>query len=83
MNENSRTVMAHAHDNTDREARDAWVFFCFIVVGMIPPMSLFLHAVLTTYGVVLAHLHHNSFLALAILVELICEHCRNYESIYH
>jgi hypothetical protein len=47
-NKNGRTVMAHAHENISRGARDARVFFCFIVAGMVPPMSLFLHAVLTT-----------------------------------
>jgi hypothetical protein len=36
------------------------------MVGMVPPMSLFLHVVLTTFGLVLAHLHPNSILALAI-----------------
>jgi hypothetical protein len=39
---------------------------------MVPPMSLFLHAVLSTYGVVLAHLHPNTLLALAIIQHL-CE----------
>jgi hypothetical protein len=33
---------------------------------MVPPMSLFLHAVLSMYGVVLAHLHPNALLTLAI-----------------
>jgi hypothetical protein len=35
-------------------------------------MSLFLHAMLSTYGVVLAHLHPNALLVLAILQHL-CE----------
>jgi hypothetical protein len=33
---------------------------------MVPPMSLFLHAMLTTFGLVLAHVHPNSLLALEI-----------------
>jgi hypothetical protein len=33
-------------------------------------MSLFLHAVLSTYSVVLAHLHPNALLALAIFQNL-------------
>jgi hypothetical protein len=37
---------------------------------MVLPMSLYLHAMLSTYGVVLAHLHPNAFLTLAILVPL-------------
>jgi hypothetical protein len=49
--------MALARENTSRGARDVRVFFCFIMAGMVSPMFLFLHAVLTTYGVVLAHLH--------------------------
>jgi hypothetical protein len=36
------------------------------MAGMVPPLSLFLHAVLSTYGVVLAHLHPNSLLVLVI-----------------
>jgi hypothetical protein len=45
--------------------RDARVFFCFLVAGMVLQMSLFLHAVLSIYGVVLAHLHPNALLVLA------------------
>jgi hypothetical protein len=37
---------------------------------MVLPMSLYLHAMLSTYGMVLAHLHPNAFLTLAILVPL-------------
>jgi hypothetical protein len=55
-NKHGRTIMAHARENIGHGARDTRVFFCFMVAGMIPPMSLFLRAVLTTYGVVLAHL---------------------------
>jgi hypothetical protein len=71
-NENGPTVLAHTHEDISRGAGDARVFFCFFVVGMVPPMSLFLHAVLITYGVVLAHLHSNSLLVLAIFQHL-CE----------
>jgi hypothetical protein len=39
---------------------------------MVPPMSLFLHVVLTTYGVVLVHFHPKSFLARVIFQHL-CE----------
>jgi nitrate reductase NapE component len=62
--------MAHAGEVTGIKARDAWVFFCFLVVGIIPTMSLFLHMVLSTYGVVLTHLHPNALLALAIFQHL-------------
>jgi hypothetical protein len=40
--------------------------FCFLVEGMVLPMSLFLHAALSTYGVVLAHVQPNALLTLAI-----------------
>jgi hypothetical protein len=39
---------------------------------MVPPMSLFLHVVLSTYGVVLAHLHPNALPTLAIF-QYLCE----------
>jgi hypothetical protein len=71
-NKNGPIVMAHAREDTSHGARDARVFLCFFVEGMIPPMSLFLHAVLTAYGMVLAHLHPNSLLVLAIFQHL-CE----------
>jgi hypothetical protein len=40
------------------------------MAGMVPPMSLFLHAMLSTYGVVLEHLHPNALLVLAIFQHL-------------
>jgi hypothetical protein len=52
-NEHGPTFVAHASEASNRETRDAWVFFCFLVAGVVPPMSLFLHAVLSTYGVML------------------------------
>jgi nitrate reductase NapE component len=54
------------------EGRDARVFFCFLVVGMVPPMSLFLHAALSTYSMVLVHLHPNALITLAIF-QYLCE----------
>jgi hypothetical protein len=60
------TILAYASAVIGREVRDARVFFCFLVAGMVPPMSLFLHAALSTYGAVLAHLHPNALLTLAI-----------------
>jgi hypothetical protein len=64
--------LAHTSEVIGRGVRDARVFFCFLVAGMVSPMSLFLHAVLSTYGVVLAHLHPNALLTLAIFQHL-CE----------
>jgi hypothetical protein len=71
-NERGPTILAHASEAIDHEARDARVFFCFLVVGMVLPMSLFLHAVLSTYGMVLAHLHPNALLTMAIF-QYLCE----------
>jgi hypothetical protein len=65
-NERGLTIPAHASEAIGHEARDARVFFCLLVAGMVPPMSLFIHVVLSTYGVVLAHLHPNALLTLAI-----------------
>jgi hypothetical protein len=69
---NSPTIVAHASKAVGREARDASVFLCFLVAGMVSPMSLFLHATLSMYGVVLAHLHPNALLTLAIF-QYLCE----------
>jgi hypothetical protein len=71
-NERGLTILAHASEAVGRGARDARVFFCFLVAGMVLPMSLFLHAVLSTYGVVLAHFHPNALLILAIF-QYLCE----------
>ena len=48
------------------EPRDAQVFSCFAAVGLVPPMSLFFHAILAAYGLHLAHLHPNAMVTLAI-----------------
>jgi hypothetical protein len=71
-NERAPTILAHASGAVGREPRDARVFFCFLVMGMIPPMLLFLHAALPTYGVVLAHLHPSALLTLAIF-QYLCQ----------
>jgi hypothetical protein len=71
-NERGLTILAHASKAISREVRDARVFLCFLVVGMVPPMSLFLHAALSTYSVVLAHFHPNALLTLAIF-QYLCE----------
>jgi hypothetical protein len=44
----------------------------FLLVGLVPPMSLFFHMVLMDYGILLADLHPNSVLVLAIFQHL-CE----------
>jgi hypothetical protein len=65
-NERGPTILAHASEAVGCEVRDARVFFCFLMAGMVPAMSLFLHAALSMYGVVLAHLHPNALLTLTI-----------------
>jgi hypothetical protein len=72
LNERGPTILAHASEAIGRGARDARVFFYFMVAGMVLLMSLFLHIVLSTYGVVLAHLHPNALLTLAIF-QYLCE----------
>jgi hypothetical protein len=71
-NERGPAILTHASEVIGRGARDARVFFCFMVAGMVPSMSLFLHVVLSTYSMVLAHLRPNALLALAIFQHL-CE----------
>jgi hypothetical protein len=72
MNERGPTILAHASKAVGHEARDARVFLCFLVAGMVLPMSLFLHTALSMYDVVLAHLHPNALLTLAIF-QYLCE----------
>jgi hypothetical protein len=71
-NKRGSTILAHASEAVGREARHARFFLCFLVAGMVPPMLLFLHTMLSTYGVVLAHLHPNALLTLAIF-QYLCE----------
>jgi hypothetical protein len=65
-NEQGPTILAHTSKVVGHGARDTRVFFCFLVAGMVPPMLFFLNAMLSTYGMVLAHLHINALLAMAI-----------------
>jgi hypothetical protein len=46
-NEQGPIILAHASEAIGHGARDARVFLYFLVAGMVPPMSLFLHAVLS------------------------------------
>jgi hypothetical protein len=38
-NKQGPTILAHASEAVGREARDARVFFCFLVAGMVPDTS--------------------------------------------
>jgi hypothetical protein len=71
-NERALTILAHASRAVDREPRDVRVFFCFLVMEMIPLMLLFLHVALPTYGMVLVHLHPSALLTLVIF-QYLCE----------
>ena len=57
---------------SERSPLDVRVFYCFLCAGLVPPMSTFLHAVLTEYGLLLAQLHPNGLLVLAIF-QFLCE----------
>ena len=68
-NEHGATVCnPAAFDQTG--VRDARIFSCFIVAGLVPPMSFFFHAVLAAYSLHVAHLHPNAVLLLAMF-----QHC--------
>jgi hypothetical protein len=69
FNENGHTV-CHPASRHGLEARDARIFSCFVVAGLVPPMFLFFHDVLAAYGLHLAHLHPNAVVMLAIFQHL-------------
>jgi hypothetical protein len=45
---------------------DMRIFACFLMVGMVPPLPLFLCAILEEYGLLMLQLHPNSLLDMAI-----------------
>ena len=51
---------------------DAIIFSCFLLAGMVPPLSEFCQAVLETYGLVILQLHPNAVMVMAIFAHL-CE----------
>jgi hypothetical protein len=44
------------------------IFSVFLLAGVVPPISPFLHTVLTTYGLNLAHLYPSAVVILAVLM---------------
>ena len=68
-NEHGATVCHPASFNA-LEPGDARIFACFVVAGLVPPMSLFFHAVLATYGLHVSHIHPNAMVTLAMF-----QHC--------
>ena len=72
-NEHGATVLHHANDlPADLTPRDVRVPQCFILVGFVPPMSAFFHAVMASYNLRLAQLHPNVVLGLLIF-QYFCE----------
>lgn len=72
-NEHGPTVLHHAGTPGDRLGPlDVKVFKCFILTGVVPPLSLFCSAILREYGLCLAQLHPNAVQVLAIFQSL-CE----------
>ena len=66
-NQNSRAMLSHAPTlPTSLMLFDVHVFVCFLLAGLYPPMSLFLHTMLGEYRLALAQLHPNALLLLAI-----------------
>ena len=68
-NENGATVCHPASFNS-LVPGDAQIFACFVVAGLVPPMSFFFHAVLVAYGLHVTHIHPNAMLTLAMF-----QHC--------
>ena len=68
-NEHGATLCRPGSCN-DLTPADARIFACFVVAGLIPPMSHFFHAVLAAYGLHVAHIHPNAMVTLAMF-----QHC--------
>ena len=64
-NEHGATV-CHPASFDDLTPGDVWIFSCFIMTGLVPPMSLFFHAIMAAYGLHVSHIHPNAMLTLAM-----------------
>jgi hypothetical protein len=65
-NEHEATLHMDAKEAEPPARLGARIFACFLMAGVVPPLSSFLRAVLEDYGLLLLQLHPNSLLALAI-----------------
>jgi hypothetical protein len=65
-NENEAMLLLDAKEDGPHTRSDAHIFTCFLMSGVVPPLSLFLRSILEEYGLLLSLLHPNSLLALAI-----------------
>jgi hypothetical protein len=59
-NEHGATLLMDARDAGPRTRLDMRIFACFPMAGVVPPLSLFLRAILEEYGLLLSQLHPNS-----------------------
>jgi hypothetical protein len=71
-NEHGATLLMDAKDAGPRTRLDMRIFACFLMAGVVPPLSSFLRAILEEYGLLLSQLHPNSLLALSIF-QYLCE----------
>jgi hypothetical protein len=71
-NEHGATLLLDAKEAGPSARLDTRIFTCFLMAGVVPPLSLFLCAILEKYGLLLSQLHPNSLLALAIF-QFLCE----------
>lgn len=69
-NENGATILKPVSAQPDDG--DAPIFTCFLKMGLVLPMSEFFVTVMETYGLLVAQLHPNTMLTLAIFAQL-CE----------
>jgi hypothetical protein len=65
-NEHRATLLMDARDAGPHTFLDMCIFACFLMAGMVQPLSLFLRAILEEYGLLLSQLHQNSLMALSI-----------------
>jgi hypothetical protein len=65
-NEHGATSLLDAKEVGPCAHLDVRIFTCFLMVGVVPPLSLFLRTDLEEYGLLLSQLHPNSLLPLAI-----------------
>lgn len=67
QNEHQATILKHADAPLgELGGLDIRVFSCFLMVGLVPPMSHFFQAVMAAFSLHLAQLHPNTLLGLAI-----------------
>jgi hypothetical protein len=71
-NEHGATLLMDTKEARPRARLDTRIFTCFLMAGVVPPLSLFLCAMLEEYVLLLSQLHPNSLFTLAIF-QFLCE----------